>query len=243
MDEKSGAGHKPLRSTSNKIKDLYNTYLKNEEVRVIPITEPERQKPIDEDIPENPEEVNSETEDNPDFFTPEQFEDWMKLLEENEELKKSVAALELERDEFKEQAMRRAAEVENIRRRSQREKSEMLDYANEKLMFKLLESLDDISSAIDAGEKSNDYHALLTGIKMIFQKFSRVFEENGVKRIESPIGKPFNVDFHEAVGLMPSDMPEGNVVYEVQPGYMIKDKVLRHTKVIASAGKQQTENN
>lgn len=241
MDDKTGAGHKPLRSTSNKIKDIYNTYLRNEETRAIPITEPDNARAAGEDL-----ENDNQSADAGNDEVPAELEEFSgdigSLSEEIEKLNKLVLELEIERDELKEQAMRRAAEVENIRRRSQREKNEMLDYANEKLLFKLLETYDDIYSAIDAGEKSNDYHALLTGIKMIFQKFSRLFDDNGVKRIENPVGKQFNVEFHEAVGLTPSDMPEGAVVYEVQPGYLIKDKVLRHTKVIASAGKQESNN-
>ena len=148
---------------------------------------------------------------------------------EMEELKK-------ERDELKEQLVRKAAEFENQRKRHLKEKQELIDYANERLLYRLLEILDDMSAAVEAGNKSSDFEALLKGISMIQQKSMKIFGEFGVKPMEDPVGKEFDVNLHEAMMAMNSDKPEGTVLQAFQPGYMMHDKVLRHAKVITSNG-------
>ena len=112
----------------------------------------------------------------------------------------------------------------------------MLEYANEKLLFKFLSLADDFDAGLESARKSQDYDALLKGVELIQSKLLKLFEESGVKRMESYVGKPFDVDFHEALMHIPSEFPEGNVIQEVQPGYMMHNKVLRHTKVVTSAG-------
>lgn len=226
MEEKIG-GHKPLRKSSNKIKDLYDTYIKNDE-RVIPITDADN-------ITNEENETVEITEQNIDNVSV-QMND-----QELEELRVQIDTLIKEKDDFKDQLMRKAAELENIRRRSIKEKQEMLEYANERLLFKMLEILDDINSAVDAGKKSTDFEVLLKGMEMIQQKTAKLFAESGVAPMENASGKPFDVNFHEAMMHIPSDEPEGNVVQTLQNGYMIHDKVLRHARVITSAGKPESE--
>lgn len=206
--------NRPLRSTTNKIKDLYNTYMKNED-KTIPVNFVENEKDT----------VAAEQEEAQDATQTEQQTD------------DRVEKAEKERDEMKDQLMRLAAEMENLRRRTIKEKEELIDYANERLLFKLITILDDLQAAIDHGKKSEDYGALLTGIELIYQKALKQFDEAGVKPIENTVGAPFDVDFHEAMMHIPSsDVPEGHIIQEVQLGYMIKNKVLRHTKVVTSAG-------
>lgn len=148
--------------------------------------------------------------------------------------------LEKERDELKDQLMRKAAELENVRRRTQREKQDLISYANERLLHKLVEILDDMEKAVDAGRDNDDYKALYQGIELIKSKSFKLFEEAGVKPMEELVGSEFNVDFHEALMHIPSeDIPEGHIVQVVQNGYILHDKVLRHAKVITSAGKQE----
>jgi len=158
-------------------------------------------------------------------------------------LEEQIKELTAERDELKDRYVRSAAELENIRRRSMREKQEMLEYANERLLFKMLELLDDFGNAIQAGKKTDDASAMLAGIELINQKVEKLFTDAGVKRMESPIGKPFNVDLQEALMHIPSEYPEGYVVHEILPGYMINEKVLRHAKVVTSAGEPENGNN
>lgn len=153
------------------------------------------------------------------------------------ELTARLETAEKEKEELREQVKRAYAELENFRRRSLKEKQEMIDYANERLLFKMLAMLDDMSNAIDAGKKSDDYEALLRGIEMIQQKTLKTFEESGVKPMELSVGKEFDFNLHEAIMMMPSDeVPAEHIVAEVQKGYMMHDKVLRHAKVVTSSG-------
>lgn len=150
-----------------------------------------------------------------------------------------------ERDEYKDQALRLAAELDNFKKRNIREKQELVEYANEKLLQKLLPLLDDMENAIDAGKNSKDFEGLLKGIEMIYLKAIKTFEEAGVKSMEDPVGKQFDVELQESLLHTPSDKPEGEILQLIQKGYTYNDKVLRYAKVITSAGNvdEQTKNN
>lgn len=153
--------------------------------------------------------------------------------------------LKKERDEYKDQALRLAAELDNFKKRNIREKQELVEYANEKLLQKLLPLLDDMENAIEAGNKSKDFEGLLKGIEMIYQKAIKTFEEAGVKCMENPVGKQFDVQLQESLLHTPSNKPEGEILQLIQKGYIYNDKVLRYAKVITSAGnvEEQTKNN
>lgn len=235
MEENTGNQQKPLRRTSNKIKDLYNTYMKNDSGRTIPVTDGDN---IKQKIEDELEKQNFNSDDA--SIPPEIIELIENMKSENDSLSEKVTELTKERDEFKDQAARKAAELENFRRRTMKEKQEMVDYANERLLFKLLELLDDIQAAVEAGRKSNDYDALLKGNEMILTKAQRMFEDAGVKRMESYVGKEFDVNLHDALMAAPSAEPEGTILQEIQPGYVIGEKVLRHAKVITSSGNAAT---
>lgn len=234
MNEKSDNKKKPLRPTSNKVKDLYNAYLKNEGSRRIPVT---FSKPTDESSNDNNIIENEEENLIQQVEEAEQIEQ----SDDNiyEELFDRIKQLESERDDLKDQLMRKAAEFENLRRRTIKEKQELIDYANEKLITNLLPILDDLSKALDAANSNSDFNSLRQGIEMINQNARKVMSEAGVIQMESSIGKPFNVDFHDALMSMPSEFPEGYIVQEYQPGYLLKDKVIRHAKVVISSGEPQ----
>jgi molecular chaperone GrpE len=231
MDDGSNP-KKPLRQSANKYRDIQDTYLKNQEqkpnlsnyeetaetIQIEPEVSPEMPKPLSEEIPETVE---------------------TKQLTEAERIKE----LEKERDELKEQVLRVAAELENYRRRTLKEKREMIDYANERLLFNLLSLLDDLGKAVEAGKNAVDCDSMLTGLDLIYQKALKLFENEGVKIMENTVGKPFDVNEHEAVMRMPSELPEDYIISEVQPGYILKDKVLRHAKVVTSAGEPKEEEN
>ncbi|MES2765841.1 MAG: nucleotide exchange factor GrpE [Bacteroidota bacterium] len=199
----------PLRA-SDKLKGLYNTFLRNDDQKRTKMSDTNNE---DQETVEN---QNEQDQDNG----------------QNDEL----ATLKAERDELRDQVLRKSAEVENIRRRAQKEKQDLIEYANERLLGNLVHVLDDLYMALEAAKKSTDYDALLKGIEMVYTKAQKAFEQAGVKPIVDHIGKPFDVNYHEALMHMPSEEPEGNVVQEVQRGYMLRDKVLRHAKVITSAG-------
>jgi molecular chaperone GrpE len=249
MDDKHKDHSKPLRSSSNKVKDLFNTYVKHDKDRTVPITDSESEKMQKEETDMETQEIkNEETMKKEDEDTKiQEMNDIMsEELEEKEkqlnEAQNQINELKKEKDELKEQVKRKAAELENFRQRTIREKNEMVDYANERLLFKMLEVLDDINLAIEAGQKSENSEALLRGFEMIRQKYMKIFEESGVKKMEDPVGKPFDVDYQEAMMTAPSDMPENHVVQVIQPGYMIHDRVLRYARVITSSGEAPEEN-
>lgn len=153
-----------------------------------------------------------------------------------DQLKKALA----ERDEYRELSIRKVAELENFRRRSEVERTELISYANHKLLLRLLPILDDLQRAVENGKTTADYTSLLEGINLVYQKANQTFEEAGVKPLVC-IGEEFDVHKHEALMQMPSEAPEGQIVQEAQRGYMYGDKVLRHAKVIVSAGQPPSD--
>ncbi len=112
----------------------------------------------------------------------------------------------------------------------------MMAHASERIITRMLPVLDDLHAAVEASQTSDDAESLRTGIAMIYTKAVRIFEESGVRMIEAGPGEPFNVEFHEALMHTPSDHPEGHIVQSVQRGYQLHEKVIRHAKVITSAG-------
>jgi molecular chaperone GrpE len=234
MDEQTGNQKKPLRPAPNKKQDIYNTYMKNEKSRNIPIQDLEEELKMNDNnnMNEELENENLVQESNSNEVDISEYVDVIN------ELNKQNETLMSERDDLKEQLIRKAAELENVRRRSIREKQEMIDFANERLLFKMLELLDDITSASNASHNTTDFDSLVKGLDMIQAKAMKLFDEAGVKKMEEEIGSQFDVNFHEALMMSPSELPEGAIVQYIQPGYMIKEKVLRHAKVITSAGNQ-----
>ncbi len=158
-----------------------------------------------------------------------------KTSEEIALLKEQLQKLQQERDEYREQAIRKVAELENFRRRTEQERKELLDYANQKLLNALLPVLDDFERAYQAAKQGGDAASVLAGIELVFNKTMQTFSDVGVKRMTT-VGEMFDVKYHEALMQMASEAPEGSIVQEVQPGYMLGEKVLRHARVITSAG-------
>ena len=101
---------------------------------------------------------------------------------------------------------------------------------------KLNEQINDLNSASEAGKNTTDIEAMNKGLEMITNKARKMFEDAGVKQMENIIGKPFDVNYHEALMMTNSELPEGSIVQVVQPGYLLNDKVLRYAKVITSNG-------
>eukprot|EP01107_Rhizomastix_libera_P016580 TRINITY_DN6986_c0_g1_i1.p2 TRINITY_DN6986_c0_g1~~TRINITY_DN6986_c0_g1_i1.p2 ORF type:complete len:235 (-),score=26.55 TRINITY_DN6986_c0_g1_i1:17-721(-) len=228
-DKKNAGGKKPLRSTMNKIKDLKDTYLKNNE-RNIPINDADEKNLTGEQNESDKVNENATNDQAAEFNG--QDDAVQAFIELNKTLEK-------EKEELKDQLQRKAAEFENMRRRHLKEKQEAIDFGTKHLLFDMLELLDDITNAADHAKKSNDYDALVQGLDMIKNKAVKLFEDQKVTPMEDPTGKEFNVDFHEAMMIMPSELPENSVVQVFQKGYMMEDKVLRHARVATSSGPQE----
>jgi molecular chaperone GrpE len=145
--------------------------------------------------------------------------------------------LQQEVDEWKDLAARRLADLENMRRRTALEKQDLHLRASEHMITKMLPVLDDLHAATAAATATSDVQSLRTGIEMIYAKACQIFEEAGVRVLDAEPGQPFDVEFHESLMHAPShEHPEGHIVQPVMRGYQLHDRVLRHAKVITSAG-------
>ena len=133
-------------------------------------------------------------------------------------------------EELKKQLLYKTAEFENYRKRTLKEKTELILNGGEKTIAAILPVLDDFERAI--ADKNEDPKVIKEGIQMIFNKFSKTLEGLGVKKIETA-NKDFDVDFHEAIAMVPGmgDDKKGKVIDCVQTGYTLNDKVIRHAKV------------
>lgn len=142
---------------------------------------------------------------------------------EEEEIKESI-------EEWKEKYIRLYAEFENYKKRTLKEKAELILNGSEKTIVAILPILDDFERAV--ADKTEDAGAIKEGFELIFKKFLKTLENLGVNRIETE-DKDFNVDYHEAIAMVPGveNEKKGKIVDCVQTGYTLNDKVIRHSKV------------
>ena len=151
---------------------------------------------------------------------------------EKEETKEEdpLAKAQHEVEELKKQLLYKTAEFENYRKRTLKEKAELIMNGGEKTIAAILPVLDDFERAL--ADKSEDPKAIKEGVQMIFNKFVKSLESLGVKKIETQ-DKDFDVDYHEAIAMVPGmgDDKKGKVIDCVQTGYTLNDKVIRHAKV------------
>ncbi len=133
-----------------------------------------------------------------------------------------------ERDKY----LRLSAEFDNYRKRTLKEKAELIKNGAEKTLTAILPVLDDFERALKNMEASEETQAMKEGVELIFSKFQKVLAQEGLKKIETE-GQAFDTDFHEAIALVPSPSEEqkGKILDCVQTGYMLNDKVIRHAKV------------
>jgi len=150
---------------------------------------------------------------------------------EDEEISPLDKALD-EIKELKEQLLYKAAEFDNFRRRTIKEKAELILNGSEKAVQAVLPIADDMERAIENGAKTDDPQVLRDGMELIYQKFMKSLSTLGVQKIETT-DADFDVDFHEAIAMVPGmgDDKKGKVLDCVQTGYTLNDKVIRHAKV------------
>lgn len=149
-----------------------------------------------------------------------------------EEEKDPLAKVQEEIAELKNQMLYKVAEFENYRKRTMKERAELILNGGEKFITAILPIIDDMERAIENGEKTDDPEVLREGMKLIHQKFMKTLEAQGVSKIETD-GADFDTDVHEAVAMVPGmgDDKKGKVIDCLQQGYKLNDKVIRHAKV------------
>lgn len=146
------------------------------------------------------------------------------------EEKDSLEEAQQQLAELKDRFLRTVAEFENYKKRTLKEKTELILNGGEKAVSAILPVLDDFERAM--ADQSEDPKAIKEGVQMIFNKFVKALEGLGVKKIDTD-GVDFNTDYHEAIAMVPGmgDDKKGKVIDCVQTGYTINDKVIRHAKV------------
>jgi len=150
------------------------------------------------------------------------------------DLTATVEDLKRQLDSTRDQLLRKAAEFENYRRRSENDLANIIRGANEGLILSLLPIVNDFVRSLAQKKDQAAENPLYRGVEMIYNKLMRLLEHHGVVPFES-VGKPFDVDYHDALLQVPrADVPPHTVVEEVERGYMMHDRVLRHAKVVVS---------
>lgn len=175
---------------------------------------------------------NSENEQNIKVTSEEDKEKGQEEATEKEEEKDPLEAANEQIAELKDKYLRSVAEFDNYRKRTMKEKAELIVNGAEKAVFAILPVMDDMERALATAEKTEDVEALKEGMKLIFQKFEKCLKGLGVNKIETK-DADFNTDYHEAVAMVPGmgDDKKGKVLDCVQTGYTLNDKVIRHAKV------------
>lgn len=159
----------------------------------------------------------------------------VKGSEENTSGDSEVEKLSIELQESKDKYLRLYSEFENFRRRTAKEKLDLISTANEELMTALLPVMDDFERAAKSiDEEGADKKGIKEGLELVFSKFRKTLEQKGLKAMDAGEGSDFDPEFHEAISQIPapSKKLKGKVVDVVEKGYMLKDKVIRYAKVV-----------
>lgn len=153
-------------------------------------------------------------------------------LSNEEKLQQSLKEAENKINELQDKYLRLSAEFDNFRKRTNKEKAEIIKNGAEKTILSILPILDDMERALSNMNKSNDATALKEGVELINNKFLKILSKEGLSKIETD-GADFNTDFHEAIAMLPAadEKQKGKIIDCVQTGYLLNDKVIRHAKV------------
>lgn len=146
--------------------------------------------------------------------------------------KDPMQKMQEELDALRDKYLRSVAEFDNYRKRTLKEKAELILNGAEKTVLSILPVLDDMERAIENGAKTDDASVLKEGMELIHQKFGKILEGIGVKKIDTA-DADFTTDYHEAIAMVPGmgDDKKGKVLDCVQTGYTLNEKVIRHAKV------------
>lgn len=158
-----------------------------------------------------------------------------RTLGEREALTAKCAEYEQLVAQMKDQLLRKAAEFDNYKRRTENEYLSFTKYAGETIIGQLLPVLDDFHRSLKTGKATAGEDPFYKGVEMVAAKFLKVLQTQGLTPMEC-VGKEFSVDFHDALLQVPrSDVPPHTIVEEVEKGYYLFEKVIRHAKVIVAA--------
>lgn len=147
----------------------------------------------------------------------------------------ALADLQADLEKFRDLAQRSAADFDNYRKRSAREREEAVRFANAALLEDLLPVLDNFHLGLEAARQTPGADAILQGLGMVARQFDDFLGRNGVERIPAE-GAEFDPNLHEAVGRETGSVPEGQVIRQVRPGYTLRGRLLRPASVVVSGG-------
>lgn len=179
----------------------------------------EQPAPEDEQLVED--EAQNEAEEPEKELTPE------------EKLQVEVEKLQAEQEEMKDKYLRLSAEFDNYRKRTMKEKAELILNGGEKAFKAILPVIDDMERALATMQKATDVEAVKEGVDLIYNKFMQILGQNGVQAIDTK-EKELDTDYHDAIAIIdaPTEELKGKILDCVETGYTLNDKVIRHAKVV-----------
>ncbi|MFP4556124.1 MAG: nucleotide exchange factor GrpE [Bacteroidales bacterium] len=192
----------------------------------------EEQEEIKEEVVQENEKTTNQPQ-NTEETDEEEREDEPEKEEEEQEEKDPLEKLQEDLDEAKNKYMRLSAEFDNFRKRTQREKMDLIRYGSEDVLKSILPLVDDFERALKVTKDATDVESLKEGITLIYGKFADFLKSNNVEEIEA-IGQELDTDLHEAITKIPVDdkKKKGIIVDVIEKGYKLNDKVIRYSKVV-----------
>lgn len=191
----------------------------------------ENNTPQEEEVVKNPEAETAQTQTEDQSNAQEAQEELTPEQQLSKDLETAQAMIEEQKDKY----LRLSAEFDNYRKRTMKEKAELIKNGGEKAIAAVLPILDDLERALTNMQQADDVKAMYEGIDLIYQKFLKNLNQEGLEKM-NPVGEAFDTDFHEAVALIPAQEEEqkGKVLDCIQTGYKLNDKVIRHAKVVVA---------
>lgn len=191
--------------------------------------QPKQEVPVEEVAPEEVEPQEVEAEE----VNPEENSSEKNVEEACDEAEKKINELQAQVEKEKKEYLFLMAEFDNFRKRTLKEKSEIIKNAGENVLKGLLPIMDDFERGIKAAENSPEADSVKEGVKLIYNKLQKYLNQNGVKEMD-PNDDTFDTEKHEAISVVPvpDESKKGKILDTVEKGYTINDKVLRHAKVV-----------
>lgn len=156
-------------------------------------------------------------------------------INEMEKLQNEINLLKEEVNQWKDKFLRKMAEFDNYKKRLEQDQIQLIKYANEKLIKDLLPVIDDFERTLTFSKEELKNNSILQGVEMVYNKLMKILSDYGLKKIDA-LNQPFDFNYHEALLQVPKEGVEPlTVVEEVEKGYLLNDKVIRHSKVIVSS--------
>lgn len=188
-----------------------------------------------ENITLEQEKADIQTEENQTQTQEEIEEKGVQQEDEMEKLHSEINQLKEEVNQWKDKFLRKMAEFDNYKKRVEQDQLQLIKYANEKLIKDLLPVIDDFERTLSFSKEELKNNSILQGVEMVYNKLMKILTDYGLKKIDA-LNQPFDFNYHEALLQVPKDGVEPmTVVEEVEKGYILNDKVIRHSKVIVSS--------